>query len=463
MKNKVLIIFTAIFLSVIFFTQLKLINRPVTENDEGIYLTSFLLVNRGYPAYKKTYFSQPPGFLLSVYPGFVLFGKTLQAARLTISLWSVIGLLAIIWLGFELKNKWAGLLAVSLLSLMPSYFNQSLTFQSDILITTFSLISLASLIRFGKKFYLPWFIISAFFLNLAFWTKFDITFFPSFILILFLLCKEKKILTKNIINLFPVFFIVSLGFFILLILPFGIKEVFYNSILLRFQAAASSPSSFLLFDYLKKDFVLSAIILISLFLSFIKNKNIRYPINIIYLWSIFVLIIFFFYRPLFPHHLVILSVPFVLLFSQVSELFFSNRKLFSYFVSVLLIISLANRIYITFSTSPKLINDQRQKAVEIINKYIDINDVVVSDEEILNGLSGRLPPPELSDISQVRISSNNLTPENFKKIINVYKPKLIITWNGRLESIENFKDSLVGYKLLTSISDSKNIYMRIAP
>ena len=57
MKSKGFIILTAIFLSVIFITQFKLINRPVSDNDEGIYLTSFLLVNNGNPPYKKTYFS----------------------------------------------------------------------------------------------------------------------------------------------------------------------------------------------------------------------------------------------------------------------------------------------------------------------------------------------------------------------------------------------------------------------
>jgi len=463
MKSKGFIILTAIFLLIIFFTQFKLVNRPVTDNDEGIYLTSFLLVNRGNTPYKKTYFSQPPGFLLSIYPGFVLLGKTLPAARLTISFWSIIGFLTIIWIGFEFKNKWTGLLVISLLILTPTYFNQSLTFQSDILITTFSLISLATVIRFRNILHLPWFIISVFFLNLAFWAKFDVTFFPSFLLFIFLLLKEKKISIKYLINLILIFSVISLGFFVLLIAPFGIKEVFSNSILLRFQAAASSSSSFFLFDYLKKDFVLSMIILISLFLSFIKNKDIRYPTNIIYLWSIFVLIVFFFYKPLFPHHLVILTVPIVLLFSLLIDSYFSNKKIFRSLVLIILMISLGNRIYITVKTSSNLINDQQQKAVEIINKYTNINDIVVSDEEILNGLSGRLPPPELSDISQVRIRSNNLTPVNFKKIINTYKPKLIIPWNGRLESIKKFKENLADYKILTSFSNSKNIYIRIVP
>ncbi len=230
--------------------------------------------------------------------------------------------------------------------------------------------------------------------------------------------------------------------------------------MLRFQAASTS-TSFSLFYYLKKDVLLSAIILVSLFLSFLKNKNIRYPLITIYIWSLFVFVIFYFYRPLFPHHLVVLSVPFVLLFSQTAELFFSNKKLFSCFVPILLIVSLISRIYITTSTSLRLINDQQANAVSIINKYTDINDIVVSDEEILNGISGRLPPPELSDISQVRIKSNNLTSENFKQIINSYRPKLIIPWNGRLESIKNFKENLLNYKILASFSSSKNIYIRI--
>jgi len=462
MKGKIFFILIAVFLSVVFFTQFKLINRPVTDNDEGIYLTSFLLIDKGYPAYKKTYFSQPPGYLLSIYPGFVLFGKTLQAARLTISLWSFIGLLAILWLGFELKNKWSSLLAVSLLLVIPTYYNQALTFQSDVLITTFSLISLAALIRFLKDHYIPWFIISAIFLNLSLWTKFDITFLPSFVLIIFFAFKKKEISFKKIISLLIIFFIVSIGFFIFLILPFGINEVFNNSILLRFQATASS-SSFMLFDYLKEDRVLMFTIAASLIVSFLKLNKFNYSQKIIFIWSLFVLTLFFIYRPLFPHHLVILAVPFVLLFSQVLGHIFKSKKILIIITLLIVITSLGLRIRKTARITTALISDQQQAAVSIITKYTNNNDTVLSDEEILNGLSGRLPPPELSDISFVRIKSNNLTPEDFEKIIDIYKPKLIIPWNGRLRSIKNFGKNLVGYKLLTSFSGTQNIYVRIAP
>lgn len=463
MKGKIFFILTAVFLSVVFFTQFKLVGRPVVDNDEGIYLTSFLLVDKGYPAYKKTYFSQPPGYLLSVYPGFVLFGKTLQAARLTISLWSFVGLLAILWLGFELKNKWSGLLAIGLLLIIPTYYNQALTFQSDILITTFSLISLATLIRFIRNHYIPWFIISAVFLNLSLWTKFDITFIPSFVLIIFFAFKEKEISFKNIINLLIIFFIVSIGFFIFLILPFGIRDVFNNSILLRFQAAETSSKSFLLVDYLKEDIVLLSIIITSLILGLLKIKKFKYLQKTIFIWSTFVLILLIFYKPLFSHHLVILAVPMVLLFSQTIGYYFKNKYLLRSMVVIIIVISLSTRIYLSIGSSSKLVDNDRQRAIETIKEYANPDELVISDEEILSGLSDRLPPPELSDISFVRIRSNNLTSEDFKKIVDKYKPKLIIPWNGRLESIKDFEKNLISYKLLTSFSGTKNIYIRIAP
>ena len=126
---------------------------------------------------------------------------------------------------------------------------------------------------------------------------------------------------------------------------------------------------------------------------------------------------------------------------------------------IILILSLTNRIYITAKTSTKLINDSQQNAIKIIEKHTNINDFVVSDEEILNGLSGRLPPPELSDVSQVRIKSNNLSPEKFKKIIDIYKPKLIIPWNGRLKSIKNFSEVIKDYKIIYLSSDFQKIIL----
>jgi 4-amino-4-deoxy-L-arabinose transferase-like glycosyltransferase len=461
MKNKSILLLSIIFVFFIFITQLKLVNRPVIDNDEGIYQTSFLLINKGYPAYKKTYFSQPPGFILSVFPGFKVFGKTLQASRLMISLWSMVGLLTIIWIGFELGNVWFGLMAICLLFLVPSYTNQTLTLQSDILITTFSLLSFVFLIKFRKSLSSGRYILSVFFINLAFWTKFDITFFPSFGLIILLLLKEQKISFKHFFNLLLIFFAVSIAFFGIFIYPFGIREVFNNSILLRFQAASSSSTPLMLFQYLKNDRILSLIILSNLLISIFNFKKIKYPVNIFFIWSAFDFSLFLFYRPLFPHHLVLLTVPTVLLFSQLVNQSINNKKIFQYLVLALFLISLSNRINTTVNSKSGIINKQQQSVVEIIKNNTSTSDFVVSDEEILSAVSGRLPPPELSDISQVRIKSGNLSADNFAKIIEDYKPKLIIPWNGRLKSIKNFDEVVKNYIVIYLGQDKqKTILLR---
>ena len=51
--------------------------------------------------------------------------------------------------------------------------------------------------------------------------------------------------------------------------------------------------------------------------------------------------------------------------------------------------------------------------------------------------------------------------ENFANIINVYRPKLIVPWNGRLESIGNFNEVLNKYRILDKTIDRKKIYIRI--
>ena len=230
----------------LFISNLFLINRPVADNDEGIYLTTFSLIQRGHQAYQETFLSQPPGFLLSVFPGFLFLGKTLQAARTTLVVWSVVGMISLFWLGYKLKNLRFAFLAISLLYLMPSYFNQTITFQSDILPVTFSLLSLVFLLISGGKTF--GFIVSAFFLNFAFWTKFDVSAVPAIIYLL-IYYKEKALRQK----LSGVFTLISVLFLLILILPFGLRNILVNSVAYRLQASGMYSFSLMpLLNFIQK-------------------------------------------------------------------------------------------------------------------------------------------------------------------------------------------------------------------
>src|SRR5438874_12234130 len=60
--------------------------------DEGVYWQTLLSMRAGYTLYQQIFYSQPPFFLLSTYPIYMLFGGTLWSARLGIVLVSLLGL-----------------------------------------------------------------------------------------------------------------------------------------------------------------------------------------------------------------------------------------------------------------------------------------------------------------------------------------------------------------------------------
>jgi 4-amino-4-deoxy-L-arabinose transferase-like glycosyltransferase len=451
------------FLLTLFVAQLRTVHHPVTDNDEGIYATSFLLINSGKPAYKETFFSQPPGYIVSIYPGFVAFGKTLEAARLTIALWSIIGALAFVWVASELKQQWAGLLGVGLLYVVPSYFHQTTTLQSDALIPVFSLLALGALLRFYNSLKVPWFLIAVFFLNLSFWTKFDLSLVPVVGVVMFIVLKTKKYSPKKLLYLISYAFLFSVLFFGIVVVPFGIKEVIEQSVLLRFKAAGtSSVNPLLFFHYLINDTNLLIILGGSLILSALHKKIVSSLTGLLVLWTGVQLIFFLLYHPLFPHHLAMITVPPALLLSVTLATLF-NRKNYAYFkfLSLFFIfIAMVYQVTSAINTSTQLVDKQHTDVLHIIQKNTAKNDVVLTDEEMLNVLSERLPPAELSDVSFVRSSSNDLSAAEFKEIVMREKPKLIIPWNGRLQAIQSFDEVIQNYALL-QMDGNLTIYKRL--
>src|SRR5262249_57121318 len=66
-----------------------------TDYDEGVYWQSLRAMAGGAPLYTAVFSSQPPFFLLGLYPFYLLFGQTLTAARLAVALYSLAGIAAL--------------------------------------------------------------------------------------------------------------------------------------------------------------------------------------------------------------------------------------------------------------------------------------------------------------------------------------------------------------------------------
>jgi len=110
--------------------------------DEGVYWQSLRAMAAGHALYGDIFYSQPPLFLLSTYPVYVLFGASLESARLGIALISLFGLAGAFLLGKALSGR-AGAIAALLLAVVdPLFLAQSQTIQAEASSVAFSFLAI---------------------------------------------------------------------------------------------------------------------------------------------------------------------------------------------------------------------------------------------------------------------------------------------------------------------------------
>ncbi|GAC1397483.1 MAG: hypothetical protein NVSMB49_03310 [Ktedonobacteraceae bacterium] len=119
--------------------------------DEGVYWQSLRAMSSGYHLYQQIFYSQPPFFLLSIFPTYTLFGQTLWAARLGVALVSLLGLVGAFLLGNALSGRIGGLAALLLLVVDPLYLQQSQTLQAEAPFVAFSLLAIGATYLWWKR------------------------------------------------------------------------------------------------------------------------------------------------------------------------------------------------------------------------------------------------------------------------------------------------------------------------
>jgi 4-amino-4-deoxy-L-arabinose transferase-like glycosyltransferase len=99
--------------------------------DEGVYWQSLRLLAEGHTLYGQIFSSQPPAFLCSILPAYLTFGQSILAARMGVALLSLCGLLGALFVGKVLRGNGGALLALLLLVVSPLYLTESQTLQAD--------------------------------------------------------------------------------------------------------------------------------------------------------------------------------------------------------------------------------------------------------------------------------------------------------------------------------------------
>jgi hypothetical protein len=112
--------------------------------DEGVYWQSLMAMRAGYSLYGQIFYSQPPFFLLSTYPFYILFGNSLWSARLGVALVSLVGLVGAFLLGKALRGRLGAVLATLLVVADPLYLSLSQKIEAEVSSTAFSLLAVGA-------------------------------------------------------------------------------------------------------------------------------------------------------------------------------------------------------------------------------------------------------------------------------------------------------------------------------
>jgi hypothetical protein len=119
------------------------LGTPAMDYDEGVYWASLRAESMGHPLFSSVFSSQPPLFLDGIYPFYLLFGQSFEAARAAVALYSLLGVAAIWLAAWALGGRWCGALALALLAFEPRYLTQSYTLQAEAPALAFATASVA--------------------------------------------------------------------------------------------------------------------------------------------------------------------------------------------------------------------------------------------------------------------------------------------------------------------------------
>lgn len=434
--------------------------------DEGVYWQTLRAMSAGYHLYSPTFYSQPPIFLLSIYPIYALFGHTIWSARLGVVVIALLGLVGAFLLGRALRGPLAGLIGLALLMLSPLYLAAAQTLQAEATQVAFSMVAVGFAYLWWKR--------SAGWQGLCYATLCTLTLALSIFSKLFgaatlvpigllALAQCWRIIRTMqpaqhiqrqqgqgfapIISLLlgaAVFLIATL----LILLPFAATLPSFWSEVVTFHTAAKTVSTTIGNRQLIQTFLLHNVITYTaLYGTFVALWRRDWRVVPLLAWLLTLLYLLSQQAPLFPHHFVILVPALVGLSIMGFGPFKGSLKSFSrvtYATSLIcLLLVLATLFMDVQGDRAHYLNMRTQagttqtslKVAHDLQEATQPGQFVITDAQFIAGLAQRSTPPELVDTSNVRISTKFVTTQQVIQLASQPRVRAILFYTGRLQNL----------------------------
>lgn len=466
------------------------LNGAGHDYDEGVYWQSLRAMASGHALYTSVFSSQPPFFLLSVYPFYLLFGQSLAAARFGIAVFAIVGVIAMYWLGRELGGNWVGLAAAALLTIDPLYLHQARTLQAEGPAVALEILcvalAVAAMRRTGRTRMLLA-LASGFALALGTLIKLlDVVALVP--IVLYLAAPAVAVCLDNAgavrrpgaadlrpairETLAPLGWLIAGGIIgcVIILAPFAgsfgpmwDQVARFHLVAARVDAASAPHNARIIAGGMK---LLGIPALLALGLALWRRAwRLAAPL----VWLVASALILVRQQPLFDHHIVMV-IPCLALLAALglslapwptSER--PQRAVARGFSAALVICfligaALGARSGRAWATPP---DAKTQAMADAIAAFTTPDQPVVSDDQYLAALANRSTPPELVDTSFVRIQSHYLTAAQLEAILSRPDTRFVVLASGRLQTTPGFMPWLnANYRKLVDLGDGHAIYER---
>ncbi len=478
------------------------LNGVSTEYDEGVYWASLRAMAQGHPLFASVFSSQPPLFLLCLYPFYLLFGQTLQAARLGVVIYSLLGLGAIFIAGRALGGRWIGALALALLALDPLYAAESRTLQAEVPALAFALVSvaLAVLAAQSASSRRRWLALAAgFALALGVTAKlFDVVAIVS--VALYLLAPVGAILVDDAQRLrmpardawWPalrqaapdVLVAVAGGLagLAVVLIPFaGQWSALYDQVVRFHMAAGRAVDRGLTANIhlILNDGTELLLELVALALAGWALARRSWRVVPPALWVVASLWFLLAQQPLLSHHLTLLVPPLALTVAvalpalagasvRTAERSTSSREGAvaspAVLAGALCAVALAAGLGVSLVQARQAAAAPERETVAALALAAATmpGDLVVTDDQYIAGLADRDVPPNLVDTSQVRLRAGYLTAQRLEAAAQGPDVRAVLFYTGRFDLVPGFRDWVAAHFLLAgTFGDHTALYLKL--
>lgn len=451
---------------------LQTLQGPSGDYDEGVYWQSLRAMANGHPLFSSVFSSQPPLFLLSIYPFYIIFGQSLGAARIALIAFSLAAIAGTYVAGRAMGHPAIGAVACLLLALDPLYEHGAHTLQAELPSVALQIwaVACAALAMRASGRRRTWLVVgSGVLLGGALLIKlFAIVALVPIVLYLSVPLVRRWIdkrgnlrwptrpeLGGGLRQIAPTFGWLAAGLFgaiVVMLLPFiGQLGAAYDQVV-RFHLAAAQADSRTLRDNLNL-IVLTLWDARLIFLAVpaivvVVWRRIWVSASLI-LWALADFVTLLRQQPLLAHHIVLLSPAIALItgcgvyamWQAFTEP--SRQRLAQTVTLVLLVVMCVAGLTLNWNqnlTANAPLPARTLSMALALQSVSAPNEVVLSDDQYVAALANRDVPPELVDTSAVRITSGYLTASQLEDYISRNRIHVILFASGRFDLLPGFRD-----------------------